>query len=186
MDPSHWRRGRIARTIALVEFPDRVDTLILGGGTTGAALAGLLAERSDETMLVIEAGPDYGPLRLARWPEPWSNGGMLGTGVNDWGYTSGLQRLRPRSLDFERARVIGGCSSHNGCAAIWGAPRSTTTRGPPRATTAGRRTSCCRSSSASNQRLRVQTPRRASELTPFQARRACGARARWGFPRPTT
>ena len=36
-----------------------------------------------------------------------------------WGYDSGS--LYPgRVLPFDRARVIGGCSSHNGCAALWG------------------------------------------------------------------
>ena len=102
-----------------MDFPVAVDTLILGGGTTGAALAGLLAERSEETILVCEAGPDFGPLGSPEWPEQLVNGGMLGTGVVEWGYTSGLKR-HGRVLDFERARVIGGCSSHNGCAAIWG------------------------------------------------------------------
>jgi choline dehydrogenase len=101
-------------------LPQHVDTLILGGGTTGAVVAGLLAERSDETVLVLEAGPDYGPLAGGRWPKALVDASMLGVGVHDWGFTSGLPRYR-RTLDFERARVIGGCSSHNGCAAIWGA-----------------------------------------------------------------
>ena len=36
-----------------------------------------------------------------------------------WGYDSGA--LYPGGvIPFDRARVIGGCSSHNGCAALWG------------------------------------------------------------------
>ena len=78
--------------------------------------------------------------------------------------------------------MIGGCSSHNGCAAIWGAPRSTTTRGRPPAATDGRRTICCRSS----QRLQP-APARAdagprSDLTPFQAA-AHAALETMGIPR---
>ena len=103
-------------------FPRRVDTLILGGGTSGCAIAGLLAERSDETILVVEAGPDYGPLASGRWPEPLRSAAMLGTGVNEWGFTAGkVHGATGEQLLFERAKVIGGCSSHNGCAAIWGA-----------------------------------------------------------------
>ena len=41
---------------------------IIGGGTTGAALAGLLAERSDESILVLEAGPDFGSFEGGGWP----------------------------------------------------------------------------------------------------------------------
>ena len=38
----------------------------------------------------------------------------------DWGYSS-EDTYPGRTVAFERARVLGGCSSHNGCAAIWGA-----------------------------------------------------------------
>ena len=34
---------------------------MIGGGTAGAAVAGLLAERGDQSVLLLEAGPDYGP-----------------------------------------------------------------------------------------------------------------------------
>jgi choline dehydrogenase len=149
-------------------FPRRVDTLILGGGTTGCAIAGLLAGRSDESILVVEAGPDYGPLGDGRWPEPLRNAAMLGTGVNEWGFRAGkLDPATGEELLFERARVIGGCSSHNGCAAIWGAREdydgwaaagcdgwSTTELDPLMR--------------AVDRRLRVQRPALA-DLTPFQA-----------------
>ena len=48
--------------------PRNVDTLILGGGTSGLVIAGRIAERSSETILVAEAGPDYGDLDGGRWP----------------------------------------------------------------------------------------------------------------------
>ena len=41
----------------MTELPGHVDTSIIGGGTTGSALAGLLAERSDESILLLEGGP---------------------------------------------------------------------------------------------------------------------------------
>ena len=99
-------------------LPPRVDTLIIGGGTTGAALAGLLAERSGESILVLEAGPDFGSFEGGGWPADvldatWlAESHQLGYGSDD-GY-------RGRRVEFQRAGMIGGCSSHNGCAAIWG------------------------------------------------------------------
>ena len=162
-----------------MEFPLKVDTLILGGGTTGAALAGLLAERSDETILVCEAGPDFGPLGSSDWPEQLVNGGMLGTGVCDWGYTSGLKR-HGRVLDFERARVIGGCSSHNGCAAIWG-HRLDYDAWAAAGCDGWSTNDLLPFLEASNRRLRVQTPPR-SDLTPFQAA-AHAALETMGIPR---
>ena len=50
------------------DLPDHADTLIIGGGTTGAALAGLLVERSGGSVLVLEAGPDFGPYGDGGWP----------------------------------------------------------------------------------------------------------------------
>jgi choline dehydrogenase len=144
-------------------IPERVDTLILGGGTTGCVVAGLLAERSDETILVAEAGPDYGPLAGGRWPERLMSAAMLGVGVHDWGYTSGLSR-HGRKLDFERARVIGGCSSHNGCAAIWGSRADYDSWGLEGWSTAELEPLLAES----NRRMRVMIPDRA-DLTPYQA-----------------
>ncbi len=46
----------------------RADTVIVGGGTSGPAVAGLLAEGTDERVLVLEAGPDYGARGSGRWP----------------------------------------------------------------------------------------------------------------------
>lgn len=99
------------------QLPRYVDTLILGGGTSGAVVAGRLAEHSDESVLVVEAGPDYGARRDGRWPVDLVDASALAAS-HDWGYASGT--YAERSVAFQRARVIGGCSSHNGCAAIWG------------------------------------------------------------------
>jgi choline dehydrogenase len=100
-------------------IPSYVDTVIVGGGTAGAVLAGRLAERSDRSILVLEAGPDYGPRHGGGWPAPLLDARALPVQGHDWEYRStsahGLS-----GLALERARVIGGCSAHNGCAAIWG------------------------------------------------------------------
>lgn len=94
------------------------DTLIIGGGTAGAAIAGLLAEKSGRTVLLLEAGPDYGAFAAGGWANELLDARSLPPS-HDWGYTSASPNGIPNH-PLERARVIGGCSSHNGCAAIWG------------------------------------------------------------------
>jgi choline dehydrogenase len=49
-------------------FPVAVDTIVVGAGTAGAAVAGRLAAGSSERTLLLEAGPDYGPAGSGRWP----------------------------------------------------------------------------------------------------------------------
>ena len=45
--------------------PVRFDVLVVGGGTAGCILASRLSENTDRRVCLLEAGPDYGPLR--RW-----------------------------------------------------------------------------------------------------------------------
>jgi choline dehydrogenase len=99
-------------------LPPFVDTLILGGGTSGAVVAARIAEATGESVLVAEAGPDYGARSEGRWPADLVDASALAAS-HDWGYSSATT-YADRAVPFQRARVIGGCSSHNGCAAIWG------------------------------------------------------------------
>ena len=94
------------------------DTVVIGGGTAGAAVTARLIERTSQTVMLIESGPDYGPFAEGHWPAPLLDARSLPAG-HDWGYVNGAKTGRPEH-PLERARVIGGCSSHNGCAAIWG------------------------------------------------------------------
>jgi choline dehydrogenase len=66
------------------------------------------------TVVLLEAGPDYGALADGRWPPDLLDAGTIPTS-HDWGYVSADGRL-----SFERAKVIGGCSAHNGTTASWG------------------------------------------------------------------
>ena len=97
--------------------PRDADTVVIGGGTAGAVVAGLLAEQSDERVLVLEAGPDFGRGQR-RWPPALLDARALGY-THDWGYASATPTPIGSSSSSAR-RVIGGCSAHNGCAAIWG------------------------------------------------------------------
>ena len=94
------------------------DNVVIGGGTAGAAVAARLVEGTSQTVLLIESGPDYGAFVEQGWPAQLLDARSLPGGY-DWGYVNGAETGRPGHL-LERARVMGGCSSHNGCAAIWG------------------------------------------------------------------
>ena len=87
------------------------DIVVVGAGSAGCAVAGRLAEQGRDVLL-LEAGPDYGPHDSGRWPAEILSARMLATS-HDWGYTAGR-------WTFERARVMGGCSSHNGAIAAIG------------------------------------------------------------------
>ena len=89
------------------------EFVIVGGGTAGPVLAARLAEAGREVLLV-EAGPDYGPHGTPGWPADLVDATTLALS-HDWGYTGGDGRW-----SFERARVIGGCSAHNGAIAAVG------------------------------------------------------------------
>lgn len=95
------------------------DTVVIGGGTAGAIVAGRLAADSAHTVMLLEAGPDYGPAQGGRWPADLYAGRVVATGSHDWQYTSAARNGKPNH-PLERARVLGGCSAHNGCIAIWG------------------------------------------------------------------
>ena len=94
-------------------------TIVIGAGTGGATLAGLLAEHGDDPVLLLEAGPDYGPRSSAAWPADMLDARVVPTS-HDWGHNS--EATYPdRVLDFPRAKLVGGCSAHNGCTAAVGA-----------------------------------------------------------------
>src|SRR5437016_2784257 len=99
-------------------LPRHAQTVVVGGGTSGAALTGTFAERSNGTILLLEAGPDYGHFDRTAWPADLLDSRALPSS-HQWGFDSGSTYAK-RVIAFERARVIGGCSSHNGCAAIVG------------------------------------------------------------------
>ena len=85
--------------------------------------------------------PGLRPRRAGGWPEELLDA-RRPPELHDWGYAGpGADSHR---LAFDRARVIGGCSSHNGCAQSWGWRGDYDRWGSTGSAPAGRRTRYCR------------------------------------------
>lgn len=96
----------------------KVGTVVVGSGPGGAVLAARLVE-AGEHVLLIEAGPDYGPFGSPEWPAALLDPTRMPVDDVSWNYLSAAQHGLP-DHHLQRARVIGGCSTHNGAAALWG------------------------------------------------------------------
>src|SRR2546421_8492759 len=95
---------------------ERFDVLILGAGAAGCALAGRLSENPDRSVCLVEAGPDYGHLSEGRWPADILDPRWLALESHLW------ERDDEEDRSQARARILGGCSAHNACVVLEGAP----------------------------------------------------------------
>lgn len=96
----------------------RSDILVIGAGSSGCALAAHLALTTHLEVGLLEAGPDYGAFTDGHWPDELCDPRRFPRG-HDWGFT---EEHRTAARPEPRARVVGGCSAHNQCATVWGAP----------------------------------------------------------------
>jgi choline dehydrogenase len=85
------------------------DVVVAGGGTAGCVLAGRLSEDPARTVCLVEAGPDYGPYDEGAWPADILDGRRLALDSHCW------ERSDEEDRSQLRARILGGCSSHNAC-----------------------------------------------------------------------
>ena len=87
------------------------DYVIVGAGSAGCVLAARLGEDPDVKVAVIEAGPPDTDLEIQTplaAPQMWQSSRW------DWGFLSEPEPgLAGRRNHLPRARVVGGCSTHN-------------------------------------------------------------------------
>jgi choline dehydrogenase len=100
----------------------RYDVVVVGGGTAGCVLAARLSEEASRQVCLIEAGPDYGPHADGRWPADLLDARSLA-----FSHAWATDREDRSQL---RAKVIGGCSAHNACIVLRGAPEDYDEWGP--------------------------------------------------------
>ena len=97
----------------------KFDVIVVGAGSAGCVVAGHPCQVASLSVCLVEAGPDYGPLIGGRWPPELLNP-RDDPVTHDWGYY--IDQVGTPSFISTRAKVVGGCSAHHDCAAIWGLP----------------------------------------------------------------
>ncbi|KAJ2935555.1 hypothetical protein H1R20_g1540, partial [Candolleomyces eurysporus] len=103
--------GRVLEDLEQLDAAkESYDFVIVGGGIGGSTVASRLSENPHFNVLLIEAGPtNEGVIDIAV-PGFFRNI----SSTYSWGHVTTPQiGLNNRSLPYDQARVLGGCSSHN-------------------------------------------------------------------------
>ena len=95
------------------------DYIVVGAGSSGAAVAARLSEDADRSVLLLEAGPDYASTDAT--PHDLRYAHRVSVVDHDWGFTANA--TPDREVYYPRGRVLGGSSAVNGTLAILGHAR---------------------------------------------------------------